>query len=114
MSIWYIPVIAALCYLFIELLKRTIQDDSKLKNAYPLISAMLGTVLGVIAFLADLNVVFSDSVMTSSFAGMVSGLSATGGNEIFQRMRKKAQKKNGTGGRGASKILHHRRQASAF
>ena len=93
MSIWYIPVIAALCYLFIELLKRTFHDDSKLKNAYPLISAMLGTALGVIAFLADLNVVFSDSVMTASFAGMVSGLSATGGNEIFQRMRKKEQKK---------------------
>ena len=45
-----IPVIAALCFVFIEVIKRTFQNDDKLKNAYPLISAVLGSVLGIVAF----------------------------------------------------------------
>ena len=82
-----IPVIAALCYGFVEVVKRTFKYDDKLKNAYPLIAAILGTLLGVIAYIADPSIIVTDSVLTSALAGMASGLSATGGNEIFQRMK---------------------------
>ena len=82
-----IPVIAALCFGFIEVLKRTFHYDAKLKNAYPLIAAILGTSLGVIAHVVDPSIMITDSVLASALAGMVSGLSATGSNEIIQRMR---------------------------
>lgn len=86
-EIYSIPVIAALCFGFIEVLKRTFKNDSKLKNAYPLIAAILGTMLGVFAYLVDPAVMVTDSILTSALAGMASGLSATGGNEIIQRMK---------------------------
>lgn len=82
-----IPIIAALCFGFIEVLKRTFQYDAKLKNAYPLIAAILGTSLGVIAHVVDPSIMITDSVFTSALAGMISGLSATGSNEIIQRMK---------------------------
>ncbi len=82
-----IPVIAALCFGFVEVLKRTFHYDAKLKNAYPLIAAVLGTLLGVVAHIVDPSIMITDSVLTSALAGMVSGLSATGSNEIIQRMR---------------------------
>ena len=70
-----IPVIASFCFAFIEVLKRTFKNDDKLKNAYPLITATLGTVMGVIAFLADPSIMLTDSVFSSALAGMASGLS---------------------------------------
>ena len=82
-----IPLIAALCFGFIEVLKRTFRHDEKLKNSYPLISAILGTMLGIVAYVADPTIMVTDSVLTSALAGMASGLSATGGNEIIQRMK---------------------------
>ena len=89
-----IPVIAIACYVFVEIVKRTFGDDRKLKNAYPLIAALMGAALGLIAFLTDPGIMPTNSVIASTFAGMVSGLSATGGNEILQRMRKKDSKNN--------------------
>ena len=82
-----IPAIVALCYGFIEVLKRTFQNDEKLKNAYPLISALFGCALGVIAFLTEPDLMMTDSVLSSALTGMVSGLSATGSNEVLQRMK---------------------------
>ena len=87
LEICSIPVIAALCFGFVEILKRTFQHDDKLKNAYPLIAAILGTMLGVVAYIADPSIMVTNSVLTSALAGMSSGLSATGGNEIIQRMK---------------------------
>jgi len=81
------PAIAALCYGFIEILKRTIKNDIKLKNVYPLISALLGSTLGMFAYLAEPDVMVTDSALSSALAGLASGLSATGGNEILQRMK---------------------------
>ena len=84
-----IPAIAVLCYGFIELLKRTSNHSEKLKNAYPLISALLGAVLGVIVFLTEPDLMVSNSALGATLCGMASGLSATGSNEILQRMKKK-------------------------
>ena len=90
-----IPAIAALCFGFIETLKRTFKNDEKIKNAYPLISAMIGTVMGIVAFLAEPLIMLTDSVFSSALAGMASGLSATGGNEVFQRMKQCKKKESG-------------------
>ena len=78
-----IPIIAALCFGFIEVLKRTFQYDAKLKNAYPLIAAILGTSLGVIAHVVDPSIMITDSVFTSALAGMISGLSRPEAMRLF-------------------------------
>ena len=87
LEICSIPVIASLCFGFIEVLKRTFRYDAKLKNTYPLISAALGTMLGVVTYVADPSLMLTDSVFTSALAGMASGLSATGSNEMIRRMK---------------------------
>ena len=46
-----IPGIAALCYGLVELLKRTFRNNACLKNAYPLIAALTGALLGVLLYL---------------------------------------------------------------
>ena len=86
-----IPTIATLCYGFVELLKRTFGKDGRLKNAYPLISASLGCFIGVITFLLDPDLMMTDSVLSSALAGVASGLSATGGNEMLQRVRRSVE-----------------------
>ena len=86
-----IPAIAGICYGFIELLKRTGNYSDKLKNAYPLISATLGAILGVIAYLAEPSFAVANSALGAALCGMASGLSATGSNEILQRLKQKTQ-----------------------
>ena len=88
-EVFSIPVIVGLCYGFIEVLKKTLGTDGKIKNAYPLISGMLGTALGVFAYLVEPEIIVSDSLLGAALAGMASGLSATGSNEIIQRMKSK-------------------------
>lgn len=83
-----IPAIAALCYGWIEVLKHTLKNDKKLKNAYPFLSGLFGSALGTFTYLAEPSVMVTDSVLNSAFAGMISGLSATGIHEMIQRMRK--------------------------
>lgn len=85
---YYVPLIAGLCFSFIEMLKRTFKNNKKLKNAYPLISTIFGALLGVIIFVLDPFVMQTDSMFTCIFMGMTSGLSATGGNEMVQRIKK--------------------------
>ena len=84
-----IPAIVALCYIFIELLKKLLGDDGNIKNLYPLISALFGASLGVFAFFSEPSIIISDSVFESALLGCISGLSATGGNQIVKRMQRK-------------------------
>lgn len=83
-----IPGIAALCYGLVELLKRTFRNNACLKNAYPLIAALTGALLGVLLYLAEPQWMLTSSLLSSALAGMVSGLSATGGNELLRRMQR--------------------------
>ena len=84
-----VPAIVILCYVFIELLKKVIKNES-IKNAYPLISAAFGLFLGILLFFTDQPVFFAENAFESAMIGLVSGLSATGGNQIFKRLLKKA------------------------
>ena len=91
LEICSIPAIAALCYGFIELLKRISNHSTHLKKIYPLISASLGIILGVISFIVDPSFTVADSVLGAALCGMASGLSATGGNEILQHLKQEQQ-----------------------
>ena len=85
MEICTAPIITALCYGIIEILKRVL-DHQRMKNAYPLISALIGASLGVVAHFAEPALMMSDSLFGSALVGMLSGLSATGGNELLRRI----------------------------
>ena len=84
-----IPVIVALCYGLVELLKRAFRSCTRLKSFFPLIAGITGTVLGVVGFFADPELMPTDSLLGAALAGMASGLSATGGHQIVHQITKK-------------------------
>lgn len=90
LNICSIPVIAALCYGFIEAMKKFMGDnvDERISNAYPLISAGFGTMLGMVAYIIEPELVVTESFFGAALAGMASGLSATGGNQVFKQVKK--------------------------
>lgn len=88
-EIYEIPAIALICYGFIELLKVTLPQNEKIKNFYPLISSFLGMLLGVILYLSDSNAFIDEGIMGAMVTGFVSGLSATGGNQIIKKISQK-------------------------
>lgn len=88
-EVYGIPGIAAICYGVIELIKALVPEDEKIKNIYPLISALIGAFLGMALYLIDSNSMVAGSAVGAIVAGVVSGLSATGGNQIIKRLSKK-------------------------
>ena len=63
-----IPVIVALCYGLVELLKRAFRSCTGLKSFFPLIAGITGTVLGVVGFFADPELMPTDSLLGAALA----------------------------------------------
>lgn len=84
-----VPAIALFCFFIVELIKKMSDEKSSMKNLYPIISAFLGTLSGGFVYAVSPDLIMGNSIISSWLIGLSSGLSATGGNEIFQRIRKK-------------------------
>lgn len=88
-----IPSIAAVVYFIVTLYKQSIaQDREPYLRVIPLISGILGIVLGIAAFYATPEIVPTDSLFTAILIGGASGLSATGTNQIFKQLTKEKDK----------------------
>ncbi len=79
-----IPSIIVICYLVAEGVK-TLPLDNKY---IPIICGLVGGILGVMGMFAIPDFPTSD-YLTAIAIGIVSGLSATGVNQIFKQMAKK-------------------------
>ena len=88
-TLFIIPILAALCYCTIELLKKKSHFNEKIKKFYPLLSALSGSLYGVFTYLIDPCIMVADSPLSAVLIGLASGLSAVGGYEI----KKKSQKR---------------------
>lgn len=78
-----IPAIVVICYLAATLVKATSIDTKLL----PAICGALGGVLGVIAMIVMPEYPANDFI-TAIAIGIVSGLAATGANQIKKQLRK--------------------------
>ena len=88
-----IPSIGAVVYFIITLYKQTIaQDREPYLRVIPLISGLLGIVLGVVALYATPKIVPTESLFTAMLIGGASGLSATGTNQILKQLTKEKKK----------------------
>lgn len=82
-----IPSIIVICYLIATAIKAT-----KLNNKWlPIICGVSGGILGAVAMLVIPEFPASD-YMTAVAIGIVSGLSATGINQIYKQLSKKSDK----------------------
>ena len=85
------PIIVILCYIIVTLVKRT----SLAKEWLPLLSAGTGALLAVIGACTMPQLVTADSIFTAAFNGVISGLAATGGNQIIKQAVKLFCKNHG-------------------
>ena len=77
-----VSAITVLCYLIGEAVKA-----SKLDNKYiPVICGILGAILGVAAMFAMPEVPAQD-IITAAAVGAVSGLAATGANQLYNQLK---------------------------
>lgn len=77
-----VSAITVLCYLMGEAVKA-----SKLDNKYiPVVCGILGAILGVAAMFAMPEFPAQD-IITAAAVGAVSGLAATGANQLYQQLK---------------------------
>lgn len=93
-----VPAIAAIVYWVIALVKYAVNDNETFKRFIPIIAAVLGAVLGVVAFFAIPSIVPAENVFVAIIIGGASGLTATGANQIVKQLGKKsAETEDGDG-----------------
>ena len=84
-----VPAIMAIVFLLMEVYKKWIaKDKEKWISIIPIISGVLGILLGVIFYFAVPNIMLANSVWVAMLIGLCSGLSATGCNQIFKQFKK--------------------------
>jgi len=89
LQIIIVPIISALVYGALAGYKILVNGKEKWIRIIPVIAALLGVVLGVIAFYAVPEVIAADNLLTAMLIGGASGLAATGTNQIFKQLFKK-------------------------
>ncbi len=85
-----IPMIVVICYVLITAIKST-KIDSKW---YPLISCGLGAVIAAACYFLLPEFIGAVSLTAAVISGAVSGLAATGTNQVFKQLLDSAE--NGT------------------
>lgn len=78
MEVVTIPVITAIVYAFIEILKTATQNPDGLKRFIPLIACGLGIVCSMVAFFGVPDVLPTDNAIIAGVLGAASGLASTG------------------------------------
>lgn len=77
-----VTAITVICYLICEGVKAT-----KLDNKFvPIIAGITGAILGVVGFLTKMPDFPAQDILTAIAVGIVSGLAATGANQIGKQL----------------------------
>jgi uncharacterized membrane protein len=84
-------VITGVVYGAAELYKRAVGERETLIRLIPLFGAMLGAVLGLVAYFAAPEIIAASNVFTAVLTGGASGLAATGGNQILKQLITKSK-----------------------
>ena len=83
-----VPIIAAVVYGLLTILKKAVHDNEKVLRFIPLIAAGVGAVLGIVAFFALPEIIPATDAFTAILIGGASGLAATGTNQIVKQLSK--------------------------
>lgn len=97
MEIITIPIITAITYTVIEIIKYATNNAAILKRFIPLIACALGIACGLIVFFFVPGVMITNNVFIAIVVGGASGLAATGVYENIKNLIMKGkQKENGS------------------
>ena len=92
-----VTAITVICYLICEGVKAT-----KIDNKFvPIIAGSIGAILGVVGFFTKMPDFPAQDVLTAVAVGIVSGLAATGANQVGKQLKsepKESEHSEGTDG----------------
>ena len=83
-----VPIITLLVYWLNELVKQITNNNENFKRFIPIFSTLSGMILGVVVFYAFPSMEIAKNVLYAIGVGGVSGLAATGSNQIFKQLGK--------------------------
>lgn len=83
MELVVIPTLLIICYLVVEIFKLFVK-----KKFLPVISGVTGAILGIIAYFLIPSLIDSQNILTAIAIGIISGLGATGSNQVFKQLKK--------------------------
>jgi high-affinity Fe2+/Pb2+ permease len=82
-----VPIIVVCCYVIGELYKQIFKKKTEAYRFIPMLLAILGGILAVIIYYTAPEIIFNtDNVWTALGIGIVSGMSATGTNQIIKQL----------------------------
>lgn len=89
MEIVCVPAIISITFFLIELYKKYIvKGKEKLQGIIPIISLVIGGILGVATFFIFPDIIVADNEWVALIVGMASGLSSVGGHQVFKQLKK--------------------------
>lgn len=87
-EIMAVPSIAIIVYFIIEAYKMLFGKKERAMKHIPIVAGLFGGALGVLAFFVSPNILPAKDVFSAIIVGIMSGLSATGTNQIFKQFSK--------------------------
>lgn len=87
MNFTAVPIIVICCYLCGEIYKAIFRSHTNAYRFIPLVTSVLGGILGVVIFLTNPKVILdAPNIWIALGVGIVSGASATGANQIIKQI----------------------------
>jgi hypothetical protein len=87
MEIIGIPAIVVISYMITETFKMFIN-----KKYLPIVAGISGGCLGVLSFVLQIDIMPATDIVSALAIGIISGLAATGSNQIIKQIKKKEGK----------------------
>lgn len=84
-----IPAIVILCW-FVGFSIKSICKNDNLDRFIPVICGVIGAILGIVVFYTIPGFIAADNWLVALVTGLFSGLSATGADQIYKQLGKKA------------------------
>ena len=82
-----VPIIVVCCYVLGELYKLVFRKKTQAYKFIPITMCVIGGILGIIMFYTEPTMIFdADNAWGALGIGMVSGVSATGTNQIIKQL----------------------------
>lgn len=82
-----IPAIVVIAY-FVGMIVKALCTDPRVDNLIPVICGGTGLILAVLAYFTAPGLISADNWITAVAIGIVSGLAATGANQIYKQINK--------------------------
>ena len=84
-----IPAIVVISYMITEMFKILIN-----KKYLPIVAGISGGCLGVLSFVLKIDIMPANDIITALAIGIISGLAATGGDQIIKQIKEEGEEKN--------------------